>query len=73
MSLLYFVASTAVALAAFLGIAGSISKMVFFIVFWFLNAGFALIYLASQVILVLIALEDRWSLGMKGMELNIAY
>lgn len=63
MSALHFVAATAVALAAFLGIAGPLSKMVLFIVFWLVNAGYILIYLASQVILVLIALEDRWSLG----------
>lgn len=65
MSVLYFVAATAVALAAFLGLAGPISKMVFFIVFWFVNAAYVLIYLASQVILVLIALDDRWSLGIR--------
>lgn len=60
---MYFIGATAVALAAFLGIGGFISKMVLFIVFWFVNAAYVLIYLASQVILVLIALEDRWSLG----------
>lgn len=65
MSVLYFVAATAVALAAFLGLAGPISKMVLFIVFWFVNAAYVLIYLASQVILVLIALDDRWSLGIR--------
>ncbi len=63
MSVLYFVAATVVALAAFLRIAGPLSNMIFFIVFWFVNAGFVLVYLASQVILVLIALDDRWSLG----------
>lgn len=54
---------TAVGLAAFLKIGGSLSSMVLFIVFWFLNAAFVMIYLVSQVILVLIALDDRWSLG----------
>ena len=50
-------------LTAFLKIGGSISKMVLFIVFWFVNAAFIMVYLVSQVVLVLIALDDRWSLG----------
>ena len=37
--------------------------MILFILLWFANAGFIMIYVASQVILVLIALNDRWSLG----------
>lgn len=53
----------AVGLAAFLKIGGVLSNMVLFIVLWFVNAAFVLIYLVSQVVLVLIALDDRWSLG----------
>lgn len=54
---------TAVGMAAFLKIGGSISSMVLFIVFWLANAAFIMIYLISQIILVIIALDDRWSLG----------
>ena len=62
--MIYCAAGTAVGLAAFLKIGGSLSNMVLFIVFWLVNAAFIMIYLISQVILVLIALDDRWSLGM---------
>lgn len=54
---------TAVGMAAFLKIGGSLSSMVLFIVFWLVNAAFIMIYLISQIILVIIALDDRWSLG----------
>jgi hypothetical protein len=63
LSTIWFAVGCAVAIAAFLGIMGPISKMILFINLWFVNAGFLLIYVTSQVILVLIALEDRWSLG----------
>jgi hypothetical protein len=61
--MIYCVVGTIVGLAAFLKIGGSLSKMVLFIVFWLVNAAFVMIYLVSQVVLVLIALDDRWSLG----------
>lgn len=61
--MIYCGVGTAVGLAAFLKIGGSLSSMVLFIVFWLVNAAFVMIYLISQVILVLIALDDRWSLG----------
>ena len=61
--MLYCAAGTAVGLAAFMKIGGPLSKMVFFIVFCMVNAVLILIYFVSQIILVLIALDDRWSLG----------
>ena len=62
-SIIYCAFGMAVGLAAFLKIGGVLSNMVLFIVLWFVNAAFVLIYLVSQVVLVLIALDDRWSLG----------
>lgn len=61
--MIYCAVGTAIGLAAFLKIGGSLSSMVLFIIFWLVNAAFVMIYLISQVILVLIALDDRWSLG----------
>lgn len=72
-SAVYFAACTVVGLAAFLGIGGMIAKMVLFIVFWLVNAGFIFIYLTSQVVLVLIALDDRWSLGMECLRGSRSY
>lgn len=37
--------------------------MILFIVFWFVNAAFIVVYIVSQIILVSIALDDRWPLG----------
>ncbi|KAF3903437.1 hypothetical protein ABW20_dc0102236 [Dactylellina cionopaga] len=64
-SLLMFLVTGAVSLATFKGFAGlGPSKTIgLFVVLYILNAVFLVVYVASQILLVLNTLQDRWPLG----------